>query len=128
MAERIAVEGQGALNAIGPYSLAVRHGSLLFCSGMLPMDPSSGELVVGSLADETEQCLRNLAIVCDAGGSDMSQVLRTTIYTTMLEGFAEINEAYGGYFSETPPARATVGVAELPKGARVEIDAIVAID
>jgi 2-iminobutanoate/2-iminopropanoate deaminase len=116
-----------APEAIGPYSQAVRHGTLLLCSGQLPLDPETGDLVSGSLGEETTRCMRNLEAVCHAGGTTLDRALRLTIYTTALEGFAEINEAYGAFFPEDPPARAAVGVAALPKGARVEIDAIVAV-
>ena len=113
--------------AIGPYSQAVRHGTLLFCSGQIPLDPQSGEIVSGSVADQTTQCLRNLDAVCRAAGASLGGALRLTIYTTQLEDFAEINDAYAAFFPEDPPARAAVGVAALPKGARVEIDAVVAV-
>lgn len=127
MTDRRAVTASEAPPAIGPYSHAVRHGQLLYCSGQLPIDPATEEMRDDSLAAETEQCLRNLAAVCAAAGTDLSRALRTTIYTTKLEGFAEINEAYGAFFGEEPPARAAVGVAALPKGVDVEIDAIVAM-
>lgn len=113
--------------AIGPYSHAVQHGDLLYCSGAIPADPATGELVSDSLAAETTQCLRNLEAVSRAAGTDLAAALRLTIYTTHLDGFAEINEAYGAHFGDAPPARVTIGVAALPKGARVEIDAIVAV-
>jgi 2-iminobutanoate/2-iminopropanoate deaminase len=113
--------------AIGPYSQGVRQGTLLFCSGQIPLDPATGEFVSESLAEQTTQCLRNLQAVCHAGGTTLDRALRLTIYTTQLEGFAEINDAYAAFFPDEPPARAAVGVAALPKGARVEIDAIVAV-
>jgi 2-iminobutanoate/2-iminopropanoate deaminase len=128
MTDRKAIDAQQAPAAIGPYSHAVRHGPLLYCSGMLPIDPASGELVVASPAAEAERCLNNLAAVCVAAGGELSRALRLTIYTTDLDSFSEINEAYAPFFPDEPPARATVGVAALPKGVRVEIDAIVAID
>jgi 2-iminobutanoate/2-iminopropanoate deaminase len=128
MNERETISTEAAPPAIGPYSHAVRHGAVLYCSGALPIDPQSGERVDASLAAETEQCLRNLAAVCEAGGTDLRQTLRATIYTTDLGAFAEINEAYAKFFPEDPPARAAVGVAALPKGVRVEIDAIVATE
>jgi 2-iminobutanoate/2-iminopropanoate deaminase len=128
MNDRETISAAGAPAAIGPYSHAVRHGSVLYCSGVLPVEPQSGERVDASLAAETEQCLRNLAAVCEAAGTELGLTLRATIYTTDLSGFAEINDAYAGFFPDDPPARAAVGVAELPKGVRVEIDAIVAID
>ena len=125
--DRHIVVTEDAPEAIGPYSQAVRHGTLLFCSGQVPLDPASGEIVSESLAEQTTQCLRNLAAVCHAGGTTLDRALRLTVFTTQLEGFAEINEAYAAFFPEDPPARAAVGVAALPKGARVEIDAIVAV-
>jgi len=126
-AERQLVDAEDAPAAIGPYSHAVQHGSLLFCSGSLPVDPASGETYDLSVGGETEQCLRNLAAVCAAAGTDLSRAIRTTIYTTSLELFEEINEAYAAFFQSEPPARVTVGVSALPKGVRVEIDAIVAV-
>jgi 2-iminobutanoate/2-iminopropanoate deaminase len=124
---RTTITAAGAPPAIGPYVHAVRHGDTLYCSGSLPLDPSTQELVDTSLAAETTQCLRNLAAVCEAAGARLADALRTTIYTTDLGGFSEINEAYAAFFPQSPPARVTVGVAALPKHARVEIDAIVAI-
>jgi 2-iminobutanoate/2-iminopropanoate deaminase len=123
---RTPITATDAPAALGPYSHAVRHGDVIYCSGALPLDPGSGELVDASLAAETEQCLRNLAAVCGAAGTELGRALRTTIFTTDLDGFGEINAAYERFFPSEPPARVTVGVAALPKGARVEIDAIVA--
>jgi 2-iminobutanoate/2-iminopropanoate deaminase len=127
MSQRSAITAPDAPEAIGPYSHAVRNGDALYCSGQLPLDPATGEMRDDSLAAETEQCLRNLAAVCEAAGTELSRALRLTVYTTRLEGFAEINDAYAGFFGDEPPARAAVGVAALPKGANVEIDAIVAV-
>lgn len=127
MARRAPVATDAAPAAIGPYSQAVRHGDVLYCSGQIPLDPQSGEPVGGSVGDETRQCLRNLAAVCEAAGTDLARALRLTIYTTELAEFAAINEAYAEFFSTEPPARAAVGVSALPKGVRIEIDAIVAI-
>ena len=124
---RKSIEATDAPAAIGPYSHAVRHGGLLFCSGAIPLDPVTEELVDSSVGAETERCLKNLEAVCEAGGTTLSQTLRATIYTTELGRFAEINDAYGAFFEDAPPARAAVGVAALPKGVRVEIDAIVAV-
>ena len=126
MTDRSPIETADAPAAIGPYSQAIRHGALLFCSGQVPLDPASGEYVAGSLADETRHCLRNLAAVCAAAGTSLERAVRCTVYTTRLEGFAEINDAYGEFFPGVPPARVAIGVAALPKGAQVEIDAIVA--
>lgn len=114
--------------AIGPYSQAVRHGDVLWCSGALPLDPESGELVTNSPAAETIRCLENLRAVCRAAGTELESAVRVTVYTTKLERFAEINEAYGAFFRAAPPARVTIGVAALPKGASVEIDAVVAVE
>jgi 2-iminobutanoate/2-iminopropanoate deaminase len=121
------IEASAAPAAVGPYSHAVRHGSQLFCSGQLPLDPATGEHRGESVATETTQCLRNLEAVCEAAGTELANALRLTIYTTELERFGEINAAYGEFFSESPPARAAIGVAALPKGVRVEIDAVVAV-
>jgi 2-iminobutanoate/2-iminopropanoate deaminase len=128
MTDRTTIDAPDAPAAVGPYSHAVRHGSLLYCSGMLPIDPATGETLQVSVGAEAEQCLRNLAAVCAAAGTDLARTLRATIYTTWLELFEEINEAYAEFFPAAPPARAAVGVAALPKGVRVEIDAIVALD
>lgn len=125
--DRTPLSAPDAPAAIGPYSHAVRHGDVLYCSGQVPLRPDDGELVDDSLAAATRQCLDNLAAVCAAAGTELGRALRLTIYTTELERFAEINDAYAAYFASAPPARAAVGVAALPKGARVEIDAIVAV-
>lgn len=125
--DRAAVSAPDAPAAIGPYSQAVSHDGLLFCSGALPLDPGSGELIDDSVGAETTQCLENLAAICRAAGTELARALRLTVYTTRLEDFAEINEAYGRFFESEPPARAAIGVAALPKGAGVEIDAVVAM-
>ena len=114
--------------AVGPYSQGIINGDLLFCSGQIPLDPGTGELFSGSIGEETTKCLENLEAVCQAAGTSLARALRLTVYTTELESFAEINEAYAIFFPQDPPARAAIGVAALPKGARVEVDAIVAIE
>lgn len=124
---RTVVAAPDAPAAIGPYSHGVVHGGLLHCSGAIPLDAAGGELVAGSLAAETTKCMENLQAICRAGGAELANAVRMTIYTTQLEDFAEINEAYGAFFPDAPPARVTIGVAALPKGARVEIDALVAV-
>jgi 2-iminobutanoate/2-iminopropanoate deaminase len=122
------VSADGAPAAIGPYSHAVISNGFLFCSGQIPVDPGSGELVEGGVGDQTRRCLDNLTAVCAAAGAQLTDAVRLTVYATDLGGdWADINEAYGSYFGDGPPARAAVGVAALPKGARVEIDAIVAL-
>lgn len=125
--QRSTVETDEAPAAIGPYSQAVRHGSLLFCSGQIPLDPATGELSGETPAEQAVRCLENLTAVCEAAGTSLDAAVRLTIYTTRLGDFAAINEAYAAFFGADPPARAAVGVAELPKGALVEIDAVVAL-
>lgn len=125
--EREPVDAPGAPPAVGPYSHAVRSAGLLFCSGQIPLDPESGELVGETPAEQARRCLENLREVCAAAGTSLERAVRLTIYTTRLGAFAEINEAYASFFPDRPPARAAVGVAELPKGALVEIDAVVAV-
>jgi 2-iminobutanoate/2-iminopropanoate deaminase len=117
----------GAPAAIGPYSHAVQAGGLLFCSGQIPLDPDSGELVGSTPAEQARRCLENLAAVCAAAGASLADAVRLTVYMTDLGAFGELNEAYGTFFESDPPARVAVGVAALPKGAQVEIDAIVAL-
>lgn len=124
---RETITASGAPAAIGPYSHAVRFGSLLFCSGQIPLDPATGEIVGATAAEQARQCLVNLAAVCEAAGTSLAHALRITVYMTDLALFAEVNAVYESFFPEEPPARVTVGVAQLPKGARVEIDAIVAL-
>jgi len=124
---RTVIATPDAPGAIGPYSQAIRHGDVLYCSGAIPLDPASGELVTDSPAAETIRCLENLQVVCRAAGAELENAVRVTVYTTQLERFAEINEAYGAFFRVAPPARVTIGVAALPKDAHVEIDAIVAV-
>lgn len=129
MTERQTITAAAAPAAIGPYVHAVRHGDVLYCSGSLPLDPATGELDDATLSSETTRALRNLEAVCAEAGTVLQRALQTTIYTTNLEGFAEINEAYGAFFpGDAPPARVTIGVAALPKGARVEIAAVVAAE
>lgn len=113
--------------AIGPYSQAVRCGGLVFCSGQIPLIPATGELLSGDIRIETKQVMENLAAVLTAAGSDFGRVVKTTIYLTDMADFPVVNEVYGSYFSDHKPARATVAVAALPRGARVEIEAIAAV-
>ncbi len=125
--ERETTDARGAPPAIGPYSHAVAAAGLLFCSGQIPLDADGRELVGTTPAEQARRCLENLSAVCAAAGTTLDRAVRLTIYTTRLDAFAEINDAYGVFFAEQPPARAAVGVAALPKGALVEIDAIVAL-
>lgn len=126
----------GAPKAIGPYSqaVAIRTDSLgsgpralLFLSGQIPLDPATGELVKGTIEEETRRVMENLGAVLAAGGGGFQHVVKTTVYLTDLADFARMNQVYGGYFPAAPPARATVQVAALPRGARVEIDAVAAV-
>ncbi|MHB8241235.1 MAG: Rid family detoxifying hydrolase [Solirubrobacteraceae bacterium] len=125
--EREIIEAPGAPAAVGPYSHAVSIGGLLFCSGQIPLDPASGEIVGETAPEQARRCLENLQAVCAAAGSSLERAVRLTIYMTDLGQFAAVNEVYGSFFAEQPPARVTIGVAELPKGAYVEIDAVVAL-
>jgi 2-iminobutanoate/2-iminopropanoate deaminase len=124
---REVVNADGAPAAIGPYSHGVIAGGLLYCSGQTPLDPTTGDLVGETAGDQARRCLENLAIVCAAAGTSLARAVRMTIYMTDLTGFAEVNAVYGSFFTDAPPARVTIGVAALPKGASVEIDAIVAV-
>jgi len=125
-----------APKAIGPYSQAVAvdmtpaaGGRLIFCSGQIPLDPVSGEMVgAGDVRVQTERVLQNLDAVLRAGGASLAAVVKTTIYLADLQDFGAVNEVYGRFFPKEPPARATVQAAGLPKGALVEIDAIAALD
>ena len=124
---RETVNARGAPAAAGPYSHAVVSKGLVFLSGQTPIDPNTGELVEGSIGDQTRRCLDNLAIVAAAAGAQLTDAVRCGIYVTDISTFKEVNEAYGAYFESDPPARSTIGVAALPLGAHVEIDAVLAI-
>ncbi len=113
-----------APKAIGPYSQGIRAGDFLFCSGQVALDPKTGELLGQSAAEQAARALENLKAVIEAAGGNLSQVVRTTIFLADLADFSLVNEVYGKFFPSNPPARSTVGVASLPRGARVEIDAI----
>ena len=123
--ERRAVETSEAPAPIGPYSQALVAGDVLYCSGQVPLDPASGELVQGGIAEQARRCLQSLAAICHAAGTRLEDAARMTIYLTAMEDFPAVNEVYAEFFSEPFPVRSTVGVAALPKGALVEIDATV---
>jgi 2-iminobutanoate/2-iminopropanoate deaminase len=125
--ERHTIEASGAPPAIGPYSHAVSAAGLLFCSGQIPLRPETGEIVGDTPGEQARRCLQNLQIVCEAAGTSLERAVRLTVYMTDLSAFAEVNEVYATFFEADPPARAAVGVAALPRGAQVEIDAIVAL-
>jgi 2-iminobutanoate/2-iminopropanoate deaminase len=118
------VSSKDAPGAIGPYSQAVKAGSLVFLSGQIPLDPSTGKLVEGDITAQTRRVMENLRAVLAAAGCSFDDVVRTTIFLADLADFAAVNETYGSFFQAPFPARATVQVAALPRGARVEIDAI----
>lgn len=121
------VHSDRAPAAIGPYSQAVRAGGYVHCSGQIGLDPATGNLVAGGVAAETRQVLRNLAAVLEEAGSGFSEVVKVTIYVVDMGDFEVVNEIYGEALGNARPARATVMVAGLPKGARIEIDAIAAL-
>jgi 2-iminobutanoate/2-iminopropanoate deaminase len=124
---RESITAPDAPAAVGPYTHAVRAGDLLFCSGQIPLDPRTGELVAGTVADQAGRCLENLAAICNAAGATLGDAVKLTVYTTEMASFKAINEVYESFFESDPPARVAIGVAELPMGAKVEIDAVVAI-
>ena len=124
---REVVTAPNAPAAIGPYVHAVAAGGLLFCSGQIPLDPRTGDLVGATPADQAGRCLENLAAVCQAAGATLGDAVRVTIYMTDMSAFAAVNEVYGSFFESSPPARVAIGVAALPRGAQVEMDAVVAL-
>jgi 2-iminobutanoate/2-iminopropanoate deaminase len=125
---RQAIATDGAPRAIGPYSQAVRVGNLLFCSGQIPLDPATGELVTGDIAVQTHRVFSNLRAVLDAAGVGFDAVARTTVYLADMADFVAMNQVYAEYFSQPAPARSTIQAAALPKNARVEIDVIAVLD
>lgn len=118
------IETAKAPQAIGPYSQAIRAGDLVFLSGQIPLDPRTGELVGDDIDAQTRRVMENLAAVLEAAGTTFEKVVKTTVYLVDLSDFSRVNAIYAGYFSGNRPARATVQVAALPKGARIEIEAI----
>ena len=127
-ADREPITAPDAPPAVGPYVHAVRAGDLLFCSGQIGIDPKTGELIGPSAGDQTGRCLENLAGVCHAAGTSLAATVRLTVYVTDTGAFTEVNEVYSSFFESDPPARVTVGVESLPLGAKVEIDAVVALE
>ena len=113
-----------APEAVGPYSQAISSNGLLFCSGQIPLDPETGELVQGTIAEETRRVMDNLTAVLDAGGTSWPNVIKVTAYLTDMADYAEFNEVYAEFAGAEPPARAAIAVAGLPKGARVEVECI----
>ena len=123
---RQAVSTPSAPKAIGPYSQAIRAGSLLFVSGQVPIDPATGQIVNGDIAAQTHRVFQNIGEILKAGGASFDHVVRTTVFLADMNDFAAMNEAYATYFTAPAPARATVQVSRLPRDARVEIDVIAA--
>jgi 2-iminobutanoate/2-iminopropanoate deaminase len=124
---RETVIADGAPKAAGPYSHAVKSAGLIFLSGQTPIDPGTGSLVEGDIGARTKRCLDNLQVIANAAGASLDDAVRCGIYVTDITTFKDVNEAYGSYFGDSPPARSTIGVASLPLGADVEIDAILAV-
>jgi 2-iminobutanoate/2-iminopropanoate deaminase len=124
MAAKEAISTPSAPAAVGPYSQAVRSGDLVFLSGQIPLDPATKTLVDGDMGVQAERVMKNLGAVLEAAGASFDDVVKTTIYLVDLNDFARVNEVYGSFFHGAPPARATIAVAALPLGARVEVEAI----
>jgi 2-iminobutanoate/2-iminopropanoate deaminase len=113
-----------APQAVGPYSQAIRAEGLVFVSGQIPLDPGSGELIEGDIAAQTRQCLRNIQAILEVANSSLAQIVKTTVFLADINDFAAMNAAYAEFFPNDPPARSAFQVAALPKGARIEIEAI----
>jgi 2-iminobutanoate/2-iminopropanoate deaminase len=122
--DRQAIVTRGAPAAVGPYSQAIAAGDFVFCSGQVHLDPASGALVEGDISTQTARVLQNLSAVLEAAGLSLANVVKTTVFLVDINDFGAMNEVYGRYMPDPPPARSTIGVAALPKGARVEIELI----
>lgn len=122
------VQTDDAPKAIGPYSQAIKANGFIFASGQIPLDPASMQIVEGGIREQTEQVLKNLSSVLEAAGSSLDRVVKTSVFLQDLSDFADMNEVYGKFFGETPPARSTVQVSRLPRDVRVEIDVIALIE
>ena len=127
MAKKKVVRSEAAPAPVASYSQAVKAGKFLFCSGQIPLDPRTGSLVTGGIEEQTRQVLENLGAVLEAGGAGFRDVLKCTVFLVDLQEFETMNGVYSTYFDDAPPARSTVQVAALPRGARVEIEAIALI-
>jgi len=121
---REVVHTKDAPQAVGPYSQAIKTGDLIFCSGQIPMEPDTGEIVTGTIANQTKQCLSNIKAVLEAAGSSMDKVVKVTVFLKNMDDFGEMNEEYAKWFGDEPPARAAVEVRRLPKHVGIEIEAI----
>jgi 2-iminobutanoate/2-iminopropanoate deaminase len=123
--ETVMAEG---MPAAGPYSHAVKSHGFAFLSGQVPLDPATNQLIEGGIGDQVRRCLDSLATVAEAAGAKLTDAVRMTVYLTDMGDWPQVNEAYAAYFPDSPPARVAIGVAALPLGARVEIDAVLALD
>ncbi|MFK7819919.1 MAG: RidA family protein [Planctomycetaceae bacterium] len=121
---REVIHTEDAPAAVGPYSQAIKTGNMVFTAGQIPLDPTSMKIVEGDIQDQTRQVMNNLGKVLEAAGASFGSVIKTTIFLQHMSDFPKVNEIYAGYFSDAPPARSTVAVAELPLGAHVEIEAV----
>ncbi len=121
---RIAVNTKSAPRAIGPYSQAICTDTLVFCSGQIPLDPTTGALIDGDIAAQTRQVLKNVHAILEAAGSSLEKVVKTTVFLADIADFAAVNAVYAEFFPDEPPARSAFQVAALPKGARIEIEAL----
>lgn len=124
MNEKQVISTEKAPRAIGPYSAAIRAGDMIFTAGQIPIDPATGEVVSGGIEAEARQALTNLQYVLEAAGASLKDVVKTTVFLAEMEDFPKLNAVYAEFFSEKPPARSTVAVKTLPKGVRVEVEAI----
>jgi len=124
MSEKQVIATEKAPRAIGPYSAAIRAGKMVFTAGQIPIDPATGEIVSGGIEAEARQALTNLKYVLEAAGARLEDVVKTTVFLAEMEDFPNLNAVYAEFFSEKPPARSTVAVKTLPKGVRVEVEAI----
>ncbi len=127
MVAREVVNVEGAPEAKGPYSHAVKAGNLMFVSGQIPVDPANGELIQGGAADETKQVMENLKTVIEGAGGRMTEVVKTTCYLANMDDFQVFNTVYAEFFSKDPPARACIQAGKLPLGVKVEVEAVVAV-
>lgn len=125
--EKVIISTDKAPAAIGPYSQAVKVGNLLFISGQIPIDPATGNIVEGDVQEQTKQSLKNIQAICEAAGTSLKNVVKTSVFVKDMNQFAKINETYGQFFKEDAPARACVEVARLPKDVLVEIEAVVVV-
>jgi len=125
---RTPVKTELAPGAIGPYSQAIKAGGFVFVSGQIPIDPSTGQFVAGGVAEQTEQVLKNLSAVLEASGTSLARVVKTTVFLADMSDFVAMNEVYGRFFTNEPPARATVAAAGLPRDARVEIELVALLE